>query len=139
MYYVLYASSATEPFTSEKLRALLAQSQTDNAPREITGMLLYKDGNFMQVLEGEKETVRALYDKIGRDPRHTGVITFLEGETVERQFPNWSMAFRDLNSPEILSLPGYSEFLNFPLTGNEFATDPSRCQRLLMTFKKHLR
>ena len=48
------------------------------------------------------------------------------------------MGFRDLNSAEVRSLPGYSEFLNTPLTGKEFAADPSRAHKLLLTFKKSM-
>jgi hypothetical protein len=99
-------------------------------------MLLYKDGNFLQVLEGEEETVRNLYTKIGGDPRHHGLLTLIQGPLAERQFPDWSMGFRDLNSPDVQSMPGYTEFLNTPLTGAEFSADPTRCQKLLMTFKR---
>ena len=105
----------------------------------ITGMLLYNDGNFMQVLEGEEEGVRDLFGKITRDPRHRGIITLLQEHQRERQFPEWSMGFRDLNSPEVLSTPGYSEFLNTPLTGEEFSSAPPRAQKLLLMFKKHMR
>jgi hypothetical protein len=105
---------------------------------DITGMLLYKDGNFMQALEGEKETGRTLYAKIGRDSRHRGLLTLLPGPLVARQFPDWLMGFRDLNAADVLSMPGYSEFLNTPLTGEEFSSGPTRCQKLLMTFKRDM-
>ena len=100
-------------------------------------MLLYKGGNFMQVLEGEKEDLRALYAKIGRDPRHKGLIVILEGTLVTRQFPSWSMAFRNLDAAEVRSVPGYSEFLNTSLADAAFF-DPTRCQRLLATFKRSM-
>ncbi len=99
-------------------------------------MLLYKNGNFMQALEGEEQAVLNLYAKIFQDERHSGVLTLLQTTIPARQFPNWSMGFRDLNSPEVRSLPGYNEFLNVPLTGAEFSTDPTYCQRLLTIFKK---
>ena len=102
-------------------------------------MLLYKDGNFMQVLEGDEDTVRALSTKIADDPRHRGLITLLQGPREERQFPDWSMGFCDLASAEVLSIPGYNEFLNTPLTREEFSADPSRSQRLLLTFKENMR
>lgn len=136
LFFLVYVSSATRPFSRSDLEELLATSRDNNARAGITGMLLYKEGNFMQVLEGEEEAVRAVYDKIGEDPRHRGEITLQEGFTEERQFPDWSMGFRDLLSPETRSVPGYSEFLNTPLTGQEFSEDPSRAQKLLLTFKK---
>ncbi len=136
MFFLVYISSATQPFSVDDLSTLLAVSRKNNAELGITGMLLYKDGNFMQVLEGDERTVRALYEKIGVDPRHSGEITLLQGFVDERQFPDWSMGFRDLNSPEIRATQSYSEFLNTPLTGQEFSGDPSRSQKLLLTFKR---
>jgi hypothetical protein len=139
MYYLLYASSASRPFSEAELLELLAKARENNARLDITGMLLYKDGNFMQALEGEESAVKALYEKISRDPRHKGVLSFIQGRTAERQFPDWSMAYRNLNDPEALNTPGYSEFLSSQLTGDEFAVDPTRCQKLLLTFKENLR
>ena len=90
----------------------------------------------MQALEGEKEKVLALFETISGDPRHRGVLVLKQGEESERQFPDWSMAFRDLNSPEVQALPGFSEFLNTPLTDKEFSENPTRCQKLILTFKR---
>jgi hypothetical protein len=138
MFFLVYVSSAVRPFSPSELTDLLAKCHENNAKLGITGMLLYKDGNFMQVLEGEEEAVRTLYAKIGHDPRHRGLLTLLQGPLAERQFPDWSMGFRDLNAADVLSTPGYSEFLNTPLTGEEFSSDPTRCQKLLMTFKRNM-
>lgn len=135
MFQLVYLSSAITPFTKDQLLALLAKSRENNGRAGITGMLLYKDGNFMQVLEGEEKAVKAIFAKITRDSRHRGVLTLLEVWREERQFPDWSMGFRDLRSAEALATPGYSEFLNTPLTGEEFSSDPTRCQKLLLTFK----
>lgn len=55
--------------------------RTNNERAGITGMLLYKDGNFMQLLEGEKEAVLRLHKNIIVDPRHKGFLTLLQGET----------------------------------------------------------
>ncbi len=136
MFFLVYVSSATRPFSGEDLRALLETCRKNNAELGVTGMLLYKDGNFMQVLEGDEDAVRGLYERIAADPRHGGELTLQEGHAEGRQFADWSMGFRDLNSPEGRSTPGYSEFLNAPLTGREFSGDPSRAQKLLLTFKR---
>jgi hypothetical protein len=138
MLFLVYLSSAVELFSPAALRELLAQSRVNNTRVGLTGILLYKDGNFMQVLEGELDAVHALYAAIQRDPRHSGLLTLLQGPLAERQYPDWSMGFRDLNSPDVRLMPGYSEFLNTPLTGEEFASNPSRCQKLLLTFKKYM-
>ncbi|MBC7837514.1 MAG: BLUF domain-containing protein [Nitrospiraceae bacterium] len=135
MFFLIYVSSASKLFSPSELVDLLAQCHDQNATVGITGMLLYKDGNFMQVLEGEEAVVLALHSKIGRDPRHRGLLTLAQGPLAERQFPDWSMGFRDLNAANVLSTPGYNEFLNSPLTGEEFSSDPTRCQKLLLMFK----
>lgn len=136
MFSLTYVSSAVRPFTKAELSDLLAVSRRNNAGMGITGMLLYKDGNFMQVLEGEEAAVRALYARITGDPRHGGEIVLHQGYSERRQFPDWSMGFRDLGSPEVRGVPGYSEFLDSPLTGEEFSANPTRAQRLLLTFKR---
>ncbi len=138
MFFLVYVSSATWPFSGEDLRVLLETCRKNNAELGVTGMLLYKDGNFMQVLEGDEGAVRGLYARIAADPRHGGEITLQEGFAEGRQFPDWSMGFRDLNAPEVRATPGFSEFLSTPLTGAEFAADPTRAQKLLLTFKKYM-
>ena len=138
MFHLTYVSSAAQEFSKADLNELLAQCRENNMRLGITGMLLYKDGNFMQILEGDKDTVRGLYTKISADPRHTGDLVLYQGTSEERQFPDWSMGFRDLDSPEARANPGYNEFLNTPLTGQEFSENPTRSQKLLLTFKKSM-
>jgi hypothetical protein len=135
VFSLTYVSSALEPFSPHELRDLLDRCNQNNRHQDVTGMLLYKDGNFMQVLEGEQSVVLAVHEAIMRDPRHRGLITLLRGETPGRQFPDWSMGFKDLGA-DIDNPEGYSEFLNIALTGKEFKSDPSKAQKLLLTFKK---
>lgn len=139
MYFVVYVSSAAYKFHTPDLLDLLDRARVNNARLGVTGMLVYKDGNFMQVLEGEEAVVRNLVTKIGHDPRHKGMIRLIEGPQAERQFPDWSMGFRDLRSPGLDAVPGFSDFLNTRLTGEEFASDPTRAQKLLLSFKRSMR
>lgn len=136
MFYLVYVSVAAEKASKDDLLEILARSRTKNAEAGITGMLLYKDGNYMQVLEGEEKAVRDLYARIRRDPRHLGIVTLVEGRRDNRCFGDWSMGFQDLSSPEARDVPGYSEFLNTPLTAEEFSSDPGQCERLLWAFKR---
>jgi hypothetical protein len=137
-YYLVYVSSATTLFSDSELDEILDKSHQNNGRLDVSGILLYKDGNLMQILEGEEATVRALYAKIATDHRHKGLITLLDGYQSERQFRDWSMAFRNLNKDQPVSTPGYSEFLNTPLTAAPFAADPTMCQRLLRTFRESM-
>jgi hypothetical protein len=139
MFFAVYVSSAVKLFTDEELVELLRISRENNARQDITGMLLYKDGNFMQFLEGPRENVCALLAKIKHDPRHRGMIVLLQSEHQERDFSEWSMGFKSLGSDQMPDVPGYSDFLDLPLTAEEFFLHPSRSLQLLLTFKKNVR
>jgi Sensors of blue-light using FAD len=138
MFSLVYVSSTVTPFSPAELAGLLSVCHRNNSAQGITGMLLYKDGNVMQALEGDETAVLELHTKIALDPRHHGLITLLQGPVQERQFPDWSMGFQDLKARDLAAPSGYSEFLNTPLTGQEFSADPTRCQRLLLMFKKSM-
>ena len=95
MFQLVYLSRETEPFTPEALRSLLAHARRNNAALGITGMLLYRDGHFLQALEGDETTVRSLCAKISRDSRHSQVTYLFEENIEEREFADWSMGFHD--------------------------------------------
>ena len=135
VHFLLYVSSATELFSRSELDDIHAISRKNNAALSVSGILLYKGGNLMQLLEGDEKAVVDLYAKIGRDPRHHDLTVIWDGAEETRQFPSWSMAFRDLDGPDACSTPGYSDFLTTPLTSAQLATDPTHCQRLLNLFK----
>ncbi len=135
MLSLVYVSSANHLFPDWELKALLEQSRDNNARLAITGMLLYKDGNFMQVLEGSDEALPALYAKIQSDPRHHGVLQLIRRQIQEREFAAWSMGFRNLKDVNLEQTPGYSSFLNEPLNGAGFQADPTRAQKLLGMFR----
>jgi hypothetical protein len=112
MFHIIYMSSAVVPFSPAELQSLLEVSRRNNTALGVTGILLYKDGNFLQVIEGEKTVLDQLYAKIALDPRHGGVMTFFREEIPEREFPGWSMAFRDLNTDVGNHPEGFNELLN---------------------------
>ena len=138
MYYITYISAAVEPFTQADLLALLAKSREKNQRLGVTGMLLYKDGDFLQLLEGDEAVVKALYATIRADARHTGPVVLAEGKAEARLFTDWSMGFRDLSDPAVRDMPGFSPFLDTPLTAERFAKDPNVCLRLFAVFSNPL-
>jgi hypothetical protein len=139
LYRIVYTSTATESLGSTELMELLKGSVRRNTRAGITGLLLYQGGAFMQALEGEKAALVELFEKISHDPRHHHIIRLIQGPIKERYFPNSAMAFRDLDSPKLRRLPGYSEFLNTPLNGELLAKDIPTCKRLLLLFKQNIR
>jgi hypothetical protein len=138
MTSLTYVSSATQPFTNRDLVALLAQCRESNARNGITGMLLYKDGNFMQVLEGPPAVLRRRFLTIRHDIRHDGVVTLGEKVYDTRLFSDWSMAFWNLNTADPASIPGYAEFADIPLISPEFKSAPARAHELMLVLRNSL-
>ncbi len=101
IYQVLYRSWAAQPWSGAQLQELLGKSRDYNAGYGITGLLLYSEGCFVQVLEGPEDAVRALYAKIQQDPRHTQVLTVREGPGPHRYFADWSMDFGYVAKQEV--------------------------------------
>jgi hypothetical protein len=138
MISIIYVSSAAQLFSTADLGRLLEVSRTNNAKREVTGMLLYKDGNFMQVIEGEEANVRALYDKLQLDPRHGGFLTLLEEKIATRHFQDWSMGFKNLDDPAVSEIEGYRDYRDVSFLNQSFAAHPSRAKKLLEVFRQKM-
>ena len=111
MFQLVYLSSASQPFSEDGLIALLTQARQNNVAHGLTGMLLYKDGNFMQVLEGDEAEVRRLFHTIEQDPRHHGTTVLLEEPIQARLFADWSMGFRHLSDADVQKIEGYNPFM----------------------------
>lgn len=106
---LVYCSSATHPFSEQELAELLAVSRARNSAHDITGMLLYRGGEFVQILEGSRSDVEALMEKIGRDPRHRDVRVLLEEPLHERRFDEWTMGYQSLVAAEQGMKSGYRD------------------------------
>jgi hypothetical protein len=104
VYYLLYHSRATTWPTEADLQHLLVHAREWNAKAGITGLLLYRDGRYVQLLEGPENEVRALYARICRDPRHTQVVTVSQGLAPARRFPDWRMARGNVAHPAVARL-----------------------------------
>jgi hypothetical protein len=87
---LLYASRA-DAVTPEVIDSILAQSRLHNPAMGITGILCHGGPVFMQVIEGGRDTVNALYNTIVRDPRHHDVVLLHYEEITERRFAGWTM------------------------------------------------
>jgi hypothetical protein len=138
MLSLVYISSSRRPFSDADLLALLQKAREKNTRLNITGMLLYKGGKFIQVLEGPDDAVRQLFATIAADDRHQGTSGLQERQIEERQFPDWKMAFQNLEDPSLRGIPGFSDFLNQPLELEQFRADPSRAIRLLEVFRSNM-
>jgi hypothetical protein len=102
MFRIIYLSSAIEMFTDEEINNLLQISRANNEQKNITGLLLYSEGNFIQILEGSKEDVMDTFEKIKLDTRHKNIIIIVNEETESRTFSDWSMGY-SLLDPSFLN------------------------------------
>lgn len=93
IHRLIYVSAAREEMTSAQLDSVLAVARKNNDPVGVTGLLLFHDGSFFQVLEGPKDAVMRIFSAIERDPRHSRVIVLQTKSTDTRAFPNWSMGY----------------------------------------------
>ena len=112
MFYSLaYESQASVPLTAPDLLDLLGQSRANNARLGLTGILLYRHGTFLQVLEGPRGQVDDLYATIERDPRHHEVSTVLAEDRRGRRFPDWTMGFADVDG-DLGDVDGFNDVLS---------------------------
>jgi hypothetical protein len=132
---LVYASSATREMTREALLTLLENARSYNESVGITGMLLHSGGNFIQALEGPEAEVRTLAARIARDPRHRHFTELLTEHTDERQFPRWSMGFKDAGLLSGAERSGLNSFLRERSSTDGFAADPHEAVFFLRTFR----
>jgi uncharacterized membrane protein (DUF373 family) len=110
MIQVSYISSATSPMTSSDLSRLLEECREYNAAHGVTGMLLYSNETFVQVLEGDDRVIDELLDRIEEDPRHTDIKLLSRRRIEKREYSGWNMSFKRLADKDlrgIKELPGF--------------------------------
>lgn len=126
---LIYVSSAKEEFSEQALNDLLVVARDANKKNNITGLLLYKDGDFMQVIEGEKSAIKQLFTNISRDERHSRVTLVLKEDIEQREFADWSMGFKNLTS---VNVEGFSDYLTSSTTTK---LSPGKAKAVLLSFK----
>lgn len=135
VYHLAYVSSEAEPFSQLDLVELLAVARSANAERDVTGLLLYREGCFFQVLEGNEFAVNKTFSEIERDPRHQDVRVLFKGESESREFAEWQMGFLNLDGVDADKLRGFSDFLTRDAQPQEFLENLSRGKRLALMFR----
>ena len=103
MYKIIYLSSATKPFSLTEINDLLAKAREKNSRLGITGMLIYREGNFIQLIEGDEQAVKNLYSTIKDDSRHKDCLVLDEGTIEKRCFAEWSMNFQKFEGKPIFT------------------------------------
>jgi hypothetical protein len=132
-------SASSHLMSDIELETILEQSRRNNLDIGVTGMLLYYEGAFMQLLEGTEEMVRALYERIRLDPRHRGVVPLLEEYIAERSFPDWSMGYYRLMPDEAAHVPDSIRFADANHFLAYFQETPQKSMILLQGLSKGAR
>lgn len=132
-HQLVYLSAARREFSTQELRDLLATARAHNAAADVTGLLLYSQGSFMQLLEGSEAAVLSTFARVERDRRHHRVVRMLERQVEERAFPDWSMGLRPLELTQLGGAAGVSTFLAAP---DEHALLPDLGLRMLYGFRE---
>ena len=135
LYHLVYVSVASRPLGEHDLLDLLESARTHNAKVGITGMLLFRDGAFMQGLEGPKKEVLELFDRITKDERHDCVIVLSQGPIESRSFPDWSMGFKSPSEADMVKLAGYRSFADLAREPKDRAAASSVARKLLDSFR----
>jgi hypothetical protein len=129
IFSIVYVSTATDLFSDDDLAAVLTSSRKNNVLTHLTGMLLYREGRFLQVLEGPEVFVRGRMSTITADPRHTGVRVLLEEKIEQRRFPHWTMRYEPVSPTMSNEIPGFRKMF----TTVEHDEDRGDTIRLLKT------
>jgi hypothetical protein len=134
LYHIIYHSLATgEGMSAQDLAELLRQARSYNQAHRLSGLLLYAASTkeFVQVLEGPRDEVEAIYQKIAHDARHKHAFVLHEAIVDSRMFPDWRMGFAPAKAQDVRTTTGY-----FPLVGG---TEHQRPPGLAAHVPKQLR
>ncbi len=132
---IIYCSQATDAFTPDDLIALLVAARHRNEPLGLTGLLLYSNQSFLQVLEGDDDAVADVYASITRDPRHTNIRLLMDEEIPARLFPDWTMGFEHVKGEDLAeNLEGFTPDLDYPLVNPNLVSNGVVAQTLLSLY-----
>ncbi|WP_295587822.1 phosphate-starvation-inducible PsiE family protein [uncultured Lamprocystis sp.] len=136
MIQISYISSATEPMHTDELLRLLQSCREHNAGNGVTGMLLYGNATFLQVLEGDEPVIDDLIERIRQDPRHTN-LQILHRKTIERrQYSDWSMGFKRVAAKELQGVEGLRDFSERDFNPDYLMQHDAIVQSLMNHFRK---
>ncbi len=131
-YQIMYSSQATAPMTVAELEKILADARAGNQSRNVTGALVYVDGVFFQILEGDEPVVRKLMANIASDSRHRSVKVCYEAQIDVRAFDSWSMAYLGPTAQEMSIWAGLPATTTVEEVLADVNRNPDRIPRILI-------
>lgn len=136
MIQLAYTSTSSWAYSETDVDNILQASRRNNARDEITGVLLYRAGTVLQILEGPGDPVRTLYAVLGRDLRHHSLFCLYQEAITQRQFPEWTMGFQLIGT---FGDPPTRDPLVLPAWLKEMPPPSGRAGTLLTTFLNKIR
>lgn len=133
LYSLIYRSQASRAVHEVTLPPLLRKARLHNERTRLGGLLLYANGEFMQVLEGPEPALSQLYARIQADPRHFAVRTLAYGPIAERAFSEWRMAYVPTDARALEKVAG---FLPLKVAPGPAALTAEEVARLLHDFAR---
>lgn len=132
LIHLIYASIANVDLDDTKLIELLTKVREKNSHLNVTGMLLYCDYNFFQVIEGEELIIQTLLENIKNDPRHKNVTIIVKEPIQSRSFAKWTMGFSNATKEQLSMIEGMNDFFN----EEKFLVNikPGRAKKILEAF-----
>ena len=128
---LVYSSLATEPMPKSKLYKILVQARGNNKRADVTGLLVFVDGKFLQVLEGEADLVSQVLKKIAADTRHKDMKVISEKSIQQRTFASWQMAYASPSARELAAWAGLRDTTTIDGTLASLEQDPNRVSDIL--------
>ncbi len=134
LIHLIYCSAASNPDLSlDEIDTIQKKSRANNAEVGITGMLLFDQGSFFQVIEGERAVVEALFEVICEDEHHTNVAKILLESIEARDFGDWTMGLSRLTRDDFAQISGLNDFF---VAGRSFQDlGAGRARTLLAAYK----
>jgi len=131
---LIYVSTACEELGTVELDRILESAVRHNTAQQVTGMLLYAGGSFMQVLEGEESAVDETLGRLQVDPRHTGLFVLERAPIRARSFARWTMGFKRLDARDAAARPGYAPFFERGFDAGAIGARPGLALEMLTAF-----
>lgn len=107
---LLYVSKPVGPITTFVTSSILEVCSVNNKKAEITGVLCQGSGIYMQVIEGQRSAINALYSRIISDKRHSQIELLSFEEVGQRRYGQWSMALVQLSIDDPMVQLAHPEF-----------------------------
>lgn len=133
LIHLIYCSASVKPMGYSELGHILQRARENNLKNNITGILLYSEGSFLQVLEGSSNSVEQIFQSICSDRRHDNITMIIREPIASRTFADWTMGYADLSLHQLEELIGINDFFS---SGNSFANiSPGRAKKIISAFR----